>query len=333
MRGRYILIVGAALILAVMLYFVLGLSDSNEVPESEAKLTSEPADFGMTGVQPASFLQVEELRDGTRSRLRLSGQAEPNGVVVISNRGERYRQVRVNELGQWEVTLDIDNQPMALEALLYMTEEGAAIRSEETVFRIPTPRIDKEVDAELSTLENADMVTDEALTPDYKTSALIMVTAPGSPSRIIQSPFGRAPNSGPLTLSVIDYDHQGGVIITGTSSIPGRVRFSAQNAVIGETGIGVGGRWNFIAGRLLPRLRVINIRAELIPAPGALNAPQERVSVTVPFKFLPLLQEEDTDGSGALSVNIDPKQWHIRRTLIGGGGQSTAIFAPDAAIE
>jgi len=81
-------------------------------------------------------------------------------------------------------------------------------------------------------------------------------------------------------LSVIDYDYQGGVIITGTSSVPGRVRFSAQNAVIGETGIGVGGRWNFIAGRLLPRIRVINIRAELIPASGALNAPEDRISVT-----------------------------------------------------
>jgi len=283
-----------------MLYFVLGLSDSNDASESEAKLTSEPVDFGMTGVQPASFLQVEELQDGKRSRLRLSGQAEPNGVVVISNLGERYRQVRVNDLGRWDVTLDINDQPMALEALLYMTEEGAAIRSEETVFRIPTPRVDKDEGTALNQPSNSDVVTDEAQTPDYKTSALIMVTAPGSPSRIVQSPFGQAPTEGPLSLSVIDYDHQGGVIITGTSSVPGRVRFSAQNAVIGETGIGVGGRWNFIAGRLLPRIRVINIRAELIPAPGALNAPEERVSVTVPFNFLPLLQEEDTDGSGVL---------------------------------
>lgn len=333
MRGRYILIVGAALTLAIMLYFVLDLSDSNDVPETEANFMSEPVDRVMTGVQPASFLEVEEFQDGASSRLRLSGRAEPNGVVVISNLGERYRQIRVNELGQWDVTLDINEQPMALEALLYMTEEGVAIRSEETVFRIPTPRDDKDVDTELSQPSNADVGTDEAPTPDYKTSALIMVTAPGSPSRIVQSPFGEAPTSGPLSLSVIDYDYQGGVIITGTSSVPGRVRFSAQNAVIGETGIGVGGRWNFIAGRLLPRIRVINIRAELIPASGALNAPEDRISVTVPFNFFPLLQEEDTDGSGALSVNIDPKQWHVRRTLIGGGGQSTAIFAPNAAID
>jgi len=336
MGGRYILIFGAALILAILLYFVLDISDSNDVPEAEAKLISGTTDRAMTGVQPASFLNVEEMQDGTTPRLRLTGRAEPNGVVVISNLGERYRQVRVNELGQWNVILDVNEKPMVLEALLYMTEEGPAIRSEETVFRIPTPQINKEVSPEINeTSESASATsdTDDALRPDYKTSALIMVTAPGGPSRIVQSPFGGAPNSGPLSLSVIDYDYQGGVIITGTSAVPGRVRFSAQNAVIGETGIGVGGRWNFIAGRLLPRMRVINIRAELIPAAGTLNVPEDRISLTVPFNFLPLLQEEDTDGSGALSVNIEPQQWHVRRTLIGGGGQSTAIFAPNAAIE
>jgi len=82
----------------------------------------------------------------------------------------------------------------------------------------------------------------------------------------------------------------------------------------------------------LPRSR-INIRAELIPAQGTPNAPDEPISITVPFNFIPPLQEEDTDGSGALSVNVDPQQWQIRRTLIGGGGQSTAIFSPDAVIK
>lgn len=333
-RGRYILIVGAALILAILLYAALNVSDSIDGSETDAVAISEPTNGSMMGVQPASFQQVSEVRDGPVPRLRLSGQAEPNAVVVISNLGERRRQVRVNELGQWGVTLDIDDQPMALEAQLYVSEDGAAIRSEETVFRIPTPKADRPSESENDTSSEIDVDTNIAPTePIYKNSALIMVTAPGSPSRIVQSPFGGSPSSGPLSLSVIDYDFQGGVIITGTSSIPGRIRFSAQNAVIGETGIGVGGRWNFIAGRLLPRTRIINIRAELIPAAGAPNAPEERISVTVPFNFLPLLQEEDTDGSGALSVNVDPKQWQVRRTLIGGGGQSTAIFAPDAKLE
>lgn len=332
-RGRYILIVGAALILAILLYTALNVSDSIDGSNTETATIAEPTNGSMVGIQPASFQQVSEVRDGGPTRLRLSGQAEADAVVVISNRGERQRQVRVNNLGQWGVTLDVDDQPMALEAQLYISEELPPVRSEETVFRIPAPKTEPEINEAAQTASDDDPDVEETAAPLYQNAALIMVTAPGSPSRIVQSPFGGSPTSGPLTLSVIDYDYQGGVIITGTSSVPGRIRFSAQNAVIGETGIGVGGRWNFIAGRLLPRTRIINIRAELIPAQGAPNAPEERISITVPFNFLPPLQEEDTDGSGALSVNVDPTQWQVRRTLIGGGGQSTAIFAPDAAIE
>lgn len=332
-RWRYILIVLAALILAILLYAALNVTDAIDGDETATVTTADPSPESSIGIQPASFQQVSEVRDGPSPRLRISGKAEPNAIVMISNRGERRRQVRVNDLGQWGVTLDVDDQPMVLEALLYKGEGEAPIRSEETVFRIlaPKPEIDAGDEAETETEPEAE----QSVTPivEKNESALLMVTAPGSPSRVVQSPFGGAPTSGPLSLSVIDYDYQGGVIITGTSAVPGRVRFSAQNAVIGETGIGVGGRWNFIAGRLLPRARVINIRAELIPAQGTPNAPVEPVSITVPFNFLPPLQEEDTDGSGALSVNVDATQWQIRRTLIGGGGQSTAIFAPDAKIE
>jgi len=332
LRGRYILIVGAALILAILLYIALNVSDSDDGSEVDAGSIPEPADGSMIGVQPASFQQVSELRDGAAPRIRLSGQAEPNAVVIITNLGERRRQVRVNDLGQWGITLEVDDQPMALEAQLYMGEGIPGIRSEETVFRIPIPEVETEPESDARAGSAENEIADDAIEPIYKTPALLMVTAPGSPSRVIQSPFGAAPTVGPLSLSVIDYDYTGGVIITGTSSVPGRVRFSAQNAVIGETGIGVGGRWNFIAGRMLPRSR-INIRAELIPAQGTPNAPDEPISITVPFNFIPPLQEEDTDGSGALSVNVDPQQWQIRRTLIGGGGQSTAIFSPDAVIK
>lgn len=315
MQGRYILIVGAALLLAILLYIALDASDSNDGPKTETPSVADTTKGSMIGTQPASFQQISEFREGAFQRLRLSGKAEAGAVVVITNRGERIRQVGVNDLGQWGVTLEVEDEPMALEAQLYMGEDIPGVRSEETVFRLAVPKVDPNAEA------------DPSQSDIYKTSALIMVTAPGSPSRIIQSPFGGTPTVGPLSLSVIDYDHSGGVIITGTSSVPGRVRFYAQNAQIGETGIGVGGRWNFIASRLLPRTK-INITAELVPAPGTPNTPTGPISISVPFNFLAPLQEEDTNGSGALSVNIDQQQWQVRRTLIGGGGQSTVVFAP-----
>jgi len=322
-RGRYILIVGAAFSLAILLYAALRLSASSDIAPDETLNVAETSDGSMIGVEPASFQQISEFLDGDIPRLRLVGRAEPSAVIIITNRGERLRQVGVDDSGQWGVTLDVLPSLMVLKAQLYVTEGSAGVRSEETVFRLPAPQTDVS--------EDPDEETDTPSESVYKTSALIMVTAPGSPSRVIQSPFGGAPSSGPLSLTVIDYDYTGGVIITGTSSIPGRVRFFAEDKVIGETGIGVGGRWNFIAGHMLPGAN-ITLRAALIPAAGTPNAPVEPVVVSVPFNFIPPPAEGDNlDGSGSLFVNIDPLQWQIRRTLIGGGAQSTIIFAPNAA--
>lgn len=264
----------------------------------------------MIGIQPAIFQQVSEFTDGNQQKLRLSGIGEPGGVVILTNLGERLRQIRVNDLGQWGVTLSVEEKAMGLEAQLYPDEDTLAIRSEETIFRLPVP------------------TGAEAAAANYAAKALILVTSPGKPSRLIQSPFGDVPTSGPLSLSTIDYDYAGGVIITGTSSLPGRIRVYAQDAVIGDLGIGVSGRWSYIAGRMLPRGEIA-IRVELIPAQGTPNVPDGPITLTVPYDFQPPLREEQTDGSGALFVNREPLQWQVRRTLIGGGGQSTVIFSPD----
>lgn len=316
--ARILWIVVAALVVSMVLYWALRLPAKNLEPEGELlpdpAAQSETAGDTMIGVQPASFQQISEYQEGTRRGLRLAGNAEPDTVLVLTNKGERLRQVRVNEQGQWGVTLDVESRDleselMVIEAQIYTDENLPRIQSEETIFYIP-----------VSAVEN---VTAET----YTNSALIMVTAPGRPSRIIQSPFGGVPSVGPLSLSEIDYDHSGGIIITGSSSIPGRIRIYAQNVQIGETGIGVGGRWNYIAGRILPSAEV-EIRAELIPAQGIPDVPEGPIIIAVRFNLLPSLQEE-TDGSGDLTVT--PSYWQVRRTLTGGGGQATVIFAPQVA--
>jgi len=307
---RYIWIVIAGLALALGLYSVIHFSDlprGDDLPPTPATESSTTIE----DVRPASFRQVSEYLDGDARRLRLSGDAEPGAVIVLTDKGDRLRQLKANDLGQWGVSLDVNDGPMVIEAQLYAAEDMPGIRSEETVFRLPVP-------------DNPDIAATNFVAP-----ALIMVSAPGAPTRIIQSPFGAAPISGPLSLGAIDYDDRGGVIVSGSSEVPGRIRLYAENNVIGETGIGVGGRWNYIAGNMLPRGEW-EIRAELIPAIGAPNAPTETASVSVPFALLPPLSNQG-DESGALSVNFQPLRWQIRRTLIGGGGQSTVIFSPDAA--
>lgn len=317
-RRRYIGIVLAALILSLILFWVFRSSEPvplGNAAVSESGTTTETEVEDRIGIQPPSFQQVTAFSDSGLERLQLSGSAEPNTVIILTDRGKRLRQVRVDEVGQWAATINVEPEGMAIEGQIYTNENLPSIQSEETVFHFP-----------ISADENVAEGT-------YVKSALIMVTAPGAPSRIIQSPFGGVPTSGPLSLSVIDYDYSGGIIITGSSTIPGRIRIYAQDAVIGETGIGVSGRWNYIAGRILPPGAVdIDIRAELIAAPGIPNAPDDPLSIAVRLNRLPPLQAEPTDGSGGLSVsvNIESQQWwQIRRTLMGGGGQSTVIFSPE----
>ncbi len=307
-RRRYIWIILIALILSIGFYAALWVAGRGEAPAVADAASADPSEADLIGIQPASFQQISEFTDGGVQKLRLSGEGEAGAVIVLTNRGERLRQILVNDLGQWSVILDVEDGPMALEAQLYEAEDPTAILSEETIFRVPVP------------------TGEDAAGANYTAEALIMVTSPGGPSRLIQSPFGGVPTVGPLSLSIIDYDYAGGVIITGTSTVPGRIRVYAQESVIGDIGIGVSGRWSYVAGRMLPR-GGINIRLELIAAQGTPNAPETPVSLTVPYDFLPPLRGEQNDSSGF--VNFDPLQWQVRRTLVGGGSQSTVIFSPD----
>jgi hypothetical protein len=302
---RYLWIFLTGLALSGGLYVLVNFGGDSDLADPGPVTEIIPED-----VQPANFRQISEFEDGGIRRLRLSGEAEPGGVIVLTDKGERLHQVRADEDGQWSVALGIDEMPMVLNAQLYTEEGGPSIRSDETIFRLPVPN------------------SPEVATDNFVAPALVLVSAPGGPSRIIQSPFGAAPTSGPLSLGAIDYDDLGGVIISGTSEVPGRVRLYAENSVIGETRIGLGGRWNYIGGRILPRGEY-EIRAELIPATRARES-DERILLSVPFALLPPLASGD-DESGALTVNYQPLRWQVRRTLIGGGGQSTVIFSPDAA--
>ena len=125
-------------------------------------------------------------------------------------------------------------------------------------------------------------------------------------------------------MGAVDYDDAGGVIFSGTTSEAGRIRLYAGGQAVGETRIGLGGRWNFIAGKMLPFGEYV-IRAELL-RPDA-----DRLAVSVPFERLRPLGPSQ-GGEGALSVKFEPYRWQVRRTLIGGGAQSTVIFAPDIIL-
>lgn len=274
-----------------------GLTQDN----STAVVTENTVD---TGVVPVIFRTISEYGNGADKQLRLNGTSEPDAVLILLNQNERLRQIKADETGNWSV--DVPAEPfeiMVLEIVMFV-EGGLNVRGDETVFRIPVPSNDAG--------ENADLKT-----------ALIMVSAPGGPTRIVQTPFGGSPTDGPLTMGPIDYDDSGGVIFSGTTEEEGRVRIFAGPQAIGETRVGAGGRWYFIAGEGMLPIGEYEIAAELIKPEGV------RARVSVDFERL--APSETTEISYTPDIRYDPFRWQVRRQLLGGGAQYTAIFAPQDA--
>jgi hypothetical protein len=302
MRRTAILgVIVGGLTLSLFLFVAASLSGRSSPNEGDPIIGTDPVAASLT---PVSFTQIIETNVDGRPVLRLSGIAEPNATIALLDRGERVRQVRVTPQGVWSSVIDVSGPGMAIEAILFDVAESetldtatTSIRGMETIFRIRQPG--------------------DAHAQD---PALIMVSAPGAPTQLIQSPFGGQPTNGPLSISAIDYDDTGGVIFSGRSEQAGRVRLYLSNAAIGETRVGSDGRWTYIASSVMP-LGEYDVRAELLVGPN------DNPVVSVPFERLPPLPDPGTD-DGALSVSFTSYRWQVRRSLIGGGMQSTVIFAP-----
>jgi hypothetical protein len=300
------------LILALILFAGVSLSGRWGMSPGKSGDTAEtPVAASLT---PVTFTRVSELTVGGRNVLQLSGLAEPLSVIVLLDRGDRLLQVRTTAQGVWSARLDITGPGMAIEAVLFdastdnttepVETDGVgeldammSIRGVETIFRIHRP--------------------DEAGRTE---SALIMISTPGAPTRLVQSPFNGLPSNGPLAIGAIDYDDKGGVIFSGVSEVEGRVRLYVANAAIGETRVGVDGRWTYIASSVMP-LGEYEVRAELLDG-------VDNPVVSVPFERLPPMPQSESD-DGSLSVSFSSYRWQIRRSLVGGGAQSTVIFAPE----
>ena len=273
-----------------------GLSENNQKPAAIKTKTD-------TGILPVIFRTVSEYGNSADKQLRLNGTSEPEAVLILLNQNERLRQIKADEAGNWSIDVRVTPYEIMVLEIVMFVEGGLNVRGDETVFRVPVPSNQ----------------TDE-LMESYP--ALIMVSAPGGPTRIVQTPFGGSPTDGPLTMGPIDYDDSGGVIFSGTTEEEGRVRIYAGPQRIGETRVGAGGRWNFIAGNILPLGEHV-ITAELSKSDGV----KARVSVD----FERLAPSTDKDVSGIPDIRYEPFHWQVRRQLLGGGAQYTAIFAPKDA--
>lgn len=284
------------LIIAIVLLIAVQITQTIQdqfFDESANETISENED--LLTVKPVLIKSVSE----SENILSISGSGHPKIPVTFTNFGTAIAQVRSDENGQWSVDLPVEAQkPMRIRLMEYISAD-TPVMADETIYRIPAPIVDE-------------------VSLDQSPPALIISTVPGKPTSVFQSPFRGLPTSGGISMGSIDYDESGGVIFSGTSAQPGRIRVFANNTAIGEGAVGPLGRWYIMSPDTLPAGQ-LEIGAAHITEDGIQS------QVEVPFERLTLGRG---DRAQALEVFYMPYSWQVRRRLVGGGYQYTAIFAP-----
>jgi len=287
------------LVLAIGLLIAVRISQNVRAGNSGVgvELTERQIDNLNKSIDPVIFKSVSE-RDG---RLILSGTGPAETDLTLESPHESLLTFSTGPDGNWKTEFELHTEDSLQLEIIFRDAEQVRVRSDETVYRIPHP-----------------FYTGDAARSE---PALIMITAPGGPTRLFQSPFRGMPAAGGLGLGPIDYDESGGVIFSGVSETSGRIRLYANDIVIGETRSEPDGRWFFIASDTLPR-GAYDVRAELIVEDAIL------AQISLPFKRL-ALGESDKTPNIPVYVEYTSHRWQILRYLYGGGYQYTAVYAPN----
>ena len=262
-------------------------------------------------IRPAVFSNVSEgIKGAALGELRISGEAEALATLVLSQGGKRLGEAKVDKDGTWSAVLPINPRETQAIDLILLLEDGTRVRSDETLFRIP------QVEGDSGAQDSPAIVMPS--TP-FNLPTLILLTTPGGPSKVFKSPFGGMPVEGPISLGPIDYDDSGGAVFRGTSERAGRVRLYANGAVIGDAPVQADGQWFYIIAETLPRGSY-----DIVVA--LMDGTEEVSRITVPFEKMAFAQSKEP--GGGLYVSYGKKSWQVRRDLIGGGAQYSALFAP-----
>jgi len=279
------------------------------VAEPSLMVESDQSAEKPIAIRPPSFTAVTEMQGS----LRLSGLSEPQATVVLSQGGTRLGEASVSADGSWVSALPIDPRETQAITLIMLLEDGTRVRSDETLFRIP--QVEEEFTLQSSAEDTAIVIP----SAPFEVPTLILLTTPGGPSQVFKSPFGAMPISGPLSLGPIDYDDSGGAVFRGRSEKSGRIRLYANGVVIGDAPVQSDGQWFYIIAETLPRGSYDVVVA-------LMEGTEEITRITVPFEKMSFVRNE-TPGGG-LYVAFDDTRWQVRRDLLGGGAQYTALFAP-----
>lgn len=223
------------------------------------------------------------------SRMVIEGTGEPSAIVTVSVNGKRERSVPADASGEWSSEVAVD-PASALEISVESFLDDLGLKGDQTVLRVPAPGVEDGI----------------AQRP------LILLTSPGGPSRVVQTPFGQPISDGPLELLVMEYDNRGGTVFAGRGEPGSSVNLASPRGRLGTVGVGDDGRW-----------------FSVIVEPDASTMREYTLTdtrgrgISVAYSPLPISE----------STSFAPDHWQVRRDLEGGGSQVAVVFATPVATE
>jgi len=312
-KSKPLLMLVTGLVLALVLWGITQVVQSKTAEKTPSQINTEPEKpLGTSKAAkslsaqyanaPASILSASQ----SGSDLSLKGAGVSGAGISLLSDGEELARTKVDEEGNWALDFKyaIDGKPIAIDVLT-LTPDGHQIRSDQSLLVINYQHAS----------ETQSTNTDRAL---------LLLTAPGAHSRVLQSPYSRLPQKDGFALEAIDYDNSGGVIFSGSSKQAGRVLIYAGKVLVGESRVDNQGRWSLIFGSIMP-LGAYNISAKLV------IAEDNSVSLTLPFERTQFLPE--VEGSSKIMVKHLDDRIQIGRALFGGGYQYSVVYAPTALQE
>lgn len=296
LRNRPVLMILTGAALALLLWIaVLAFQDGS--PNSSASSPDATPSNAITeefAITPASIQTVNETDD----KFILTGVGVSGSGITLLEDDAVLAASRLGADGNWVLSLRASDVKEAVKLdLLMSTPAGHQVRSDQSLF----------------------IVKQEGA------KSLVLLTSPGEPSRVLQTPYGGFPTSKGFELEAIDYDNSGGVIFSGSSLQAAKVRIYANDNLVGESRVDRNGRWSLIFGSIMP-LGEYNISAECVPEDGS-----EPRKITLPFSRIEPLFEDES--SPALVVRQEDDRIQLARALYGGGYQFTVVYSDAALVE
>lgn len=309
LKNRPLMMLLTGVVLALVLWALVSVVQTNDTPAASMGDVGANTINDEYMISPASVLSIKQ----SGARFILAGTGVAGAGLSLVNDERVLGTTKLNSVGEWtfSFTQTVLRDVMEL-ALLMTTPDGHQVRSDQSLLLIKGLEVE---------FEDIPVEMDQTLVP---AKALILLSAPGAGSRVLQTLYEDLPGQDGFILEAIDYDNSGGVIFSGLSLRQGKVIIYANGNPVGESRVDTTGRWSLIFGNIMP-MGAYDIGVELVSDTG-----QNPITLTLPFERMPPMFE--AENSPKILVQRLDDRIQIARALYGGGYQFTVVYAPSVFL-